>query len=217
MKKIKVFIADDHELVRMGLRTLLDGETDIEVVGEAWDTDSAVDGATAARPDVVLLDMRMPGAGGVDACKRIKEAVPETAVLVITSFDEDDEVFGVMEAGANGYLMKDSRPERVANAVRAVYDGQAVFDAGVAMRIISGRQNGSNGNAQLAEPLSERELEVLELMAQGLSNKEIGRTLWIGETTVKTHVSHILRKLQQNDRTQAVLAALKAGIVKLGA
>lgn len=217
MKKITVFIADDHELVRMGLRTLLEGESDIEVIGEAADTDSAVEGTLAAKPDVVLLDMRMPGAGGVDACRRIKESLPGTSVLVITSFDEDDEVFGVMEAGANGYLMKDSRPERVANAVRAVYDGQAVFDAGVAMRIISGRQNGSNGNAMLAEPLSERELEVLELMAQGLSNKEIGRTLWIGETTVKTHVSHILRKLQQNDRTQAVLAALKAGIVKLGA
>lgn len=215
MSKIRVFIADDHELVRMGLRTLLDGEPDIEVVGEAQDSDTAAEGAIATKPDVLLLDLRMPGMGGVEVCRRVKEAAPEVSVLVVTSFDEDDEVFGVLDAGASGYLMKDTRPDRVAHAIRSIYEGQAVFDAAVASRIISGRGNGSNGNAVLADPLSERELEVLELMARGLSNKEIGKTLWIGETTVKTHVSHILRKLGQGDRTQAVLAALRAGIVKL--
>ena len=217
MSKIRVFIADDHELVRMGLRTLLEGEPDIEVVGEAQDSDSAVQGAITARPDVLLLDLRMPGVGGVEVCRQVKEIAPEVAVLVVTSFDEDDEVFGVLDAGASGYLMKDTRPDRVAHAIRSIREGQAVFDATVASRIISGRTNGSNGNAVLADPLSERELEVLELMARGLSNKEIGRTLWIGETTVKTHVSHILRKLGQGDRTQAVLAALRAGIVQLTA
>jgi len=215
MKPIRVFVTDDHELVRMALKTLLEGEPDLEVVGEAGDTDSAVEGVVATRPDVLLLDLRMPGGGGVEACRRVKELVPETAVLVITSFDDDEEVFGVLEAGANGYIMKDTRPERIAHAIRSVMEGQAVFDAAVATRIISGRQNGGNGNSVLADPLSERELEVLELMAKGHSNKEIGRELWIGETTVKTHVSHILRKLGQNDRTQAVLAALKAGIVQL--
>jgi len=215
MTKIRVFIADDHELVRMGLRTLLEGEPDIEVVGEAQDSDSAADGAILKRPDVLLLDLRMPGMGGVEVCRKVKDAAPEVSVLVVTSFDEDEEVFGVLDAGASGYLMKDTRPDRVAHAIRSVYEGQAVFDAAVASRIINGRSNGSNGNAVLADPLSERELEVLELMARGLSNKEIGKTLWIGETTVKTHVSHILRKLGQGDRTQAVLAALRSGIVKL--
>lgn len=215
MSQIRVFLADDHELVRMALKTLLDGEPDLEVVGEAADTESAVDGTVTTTPDVVLLDLRMPGGGGVEVCRRVKELLPETRVLVISSYDNDEEVFGVLEAGANGYIMKDTRADRVAMAIRAVVDGQAVFDAAVATRIISGRQNGTNGNATLADPLSERELEVLELMAKGHSNKEIGRELWIGETTVKTHVSHILRKLGQGDRTQAVLAALKAGIVRL--
>ncbi len=215
MKAIRVFLADDHELVRMALKTLLEGEPDLEVVGEAADTESAVEGAVATRPDVLLLDLRMPGGGGVEVCRRVKELIPETSVLVITSFDDDEEVFGVLEAGASGYLMKDTRPERIAHAIRSIVEGQAVFDAAVANRIISGRTNGTNGNAILADPLSERELEVLELMAKGHSNKEIGRQLWIGETTVKTHVSHILRKLGQGDRTQAVLAALKAGIVQL--
>lgn len=215
MKSIRVFLADDHELVRLALKMLLEGEPDLEVVGEAADTESAVDGAVKTKPDVLLLDLRMPGGGGVEACRRVKELVPETAVLVITSFDNDEEVFGVLEAGASGYIMKDTRPERVAHAVRSVVEGQAVFDAAVASRVIAGRQNGTDGNSLLAEPLSERELEVLELMAKGHSNKEIGRELWIGETTVKTHVSHILRKLGQGDRTQAVLAALKQGIVQL--
>lgn len=215
MKPIRVFIADDHELVRLALKTLLEGEPDLEVVGEAADTESAVDGAVSTRPDVVLMDLRMPGGGGVEACRRVKDLVPETQVLVITSFDDDEGVFGVLEAGASGYIMKDTRPERVSHAIRSVVEGQAVFDAAVATRIIAGRHNGSNGNSMLADPLSDRELEVLELMAKGHSNREIGRELWIGETTVKTHVSHILRKLGQADRTQAVLAALKAGIVKL--
>jgi DNA-binding NarL/FixJ family response regulator len=215
MRSTRVFIADDHELVRMALRTLLDGEPDLEVVGEAADTESAVTGVVETTPDVLLLDLRMPGGGGIEVCRRVKQLIPGTQVLVITSFDDDEEVFGVLDAGASGYIMKDTRPDRVAHAIRSVMEGQAVFDASVATRIISGRQNGINGNAILADPLSERELEVLELMAKGHSNKEIGRELWIGETTVKTHVSHILRKLGQGDRTQAVLAALKAGIVRL--
>lgn len=210
-----MFLADDHELLRMALKTLLEGESDLEVVGEAGDTESVVEGVVATTPDVLLLDLRMPGGGGVEACRRVKDLLPDTRVLVISSFDDEEEVFGVLEAGANGYLMKDTRPDRISEAIRSVFDGQAVFDSSVATRIISGRQNGVSGNTQLPNPLSERELEVLELMAMGHSNKDIGRALWIGETTVKTHVSHILRKLGQGDRTQAVLAALKAGLVRL--
>lgn len=210
---IKVFVADDHELVRYALRTMLEGEGDIEVVGEASDSATALDGVTKTRPDILVLDLRMPGEGGIEVCRKAKDACPETKVLVLTSFDEDEELFGVLAAGASGYLLKDTRPERIVHAIRAVSDGQAVFDSAVASRIITGRPQ---GNDDLDEPLSEREMEVLQLMAKGMSNKEIGRSLWIGETTVKTHVSHILRKLGQADRTQAVLAAVKAGLVRLG-
>lgn len=211
--RIRVFVADDHELVRYALRTMLEAEDDIEVVGEGLDSASAVEGCLDAKPDVLVLDIRMPGEGGVEVCKKVHEACPDTSVLVLTSFDEDEELFGVLSAGACGYLLKDTRPERIVHAIRAVADGQAVFDSAVANRIISGRPQGNNN---LDEPLSERETEVLDLMAKGLSNKEIGRALWIGETTVKTHVSHILRKLGQGDRTQAVLAAVRAGLVELG-
>lgn len=210
--RIRVFIADDHELVRYALKTMLEAEGDIDVVGEGLDSATALSGCRDARPDVLVLDLRMPGEGGVEVCRKVREECPDTNILVLTSFDEDEELFGVLSAGASGYLLKDTRPERIVHAIRAVAEGQAVFDSAVANRIISGRPQ---GNQDLAEPLSDREMEVLDLMAKGLSNKEIGRTLWIGETTVKTHVSHILRKLGQSDRTQAVLAAVRVGLVRL--
>lgn len=213
MEQIRVFIADDHELVRYALKTLLEAEPDIHVVGEASDTDGAIQGCRDGCPDVLLLDLRMPGAGGVEACRMVREVCPDTSVLVLTSFDEEEEVYSVLAAGAAGYLLKETRPERVVHAIRSVAGGQSVFDASVASRIISGRV--ANHGENDGEPLSEREMEVLGLMSKGLSNKEIGRALWIGETTVKTHVSHILHKLGQADRTQAVLAAVKAGLVRL--
>jgi DNA-binding NarL/FixJ family response regulator len=213
MEPIRVLIADDHELVRYALHALLEDEPDIEIIGEAVDSQSAVEQCLSAVPDVMLLDMRMPGGGGVEVCRRVKEMRPEIRVLVLTSFDDEEEVFGVLAAGACGYLLKDTRAERVAHAIRAVYDGQSVFDAAVADRIIAGR-SAPNAVGD-GEALSEREMEVLRLMAQGMSNKEIGHALWIGETTVKTHVSHILRKLGQADRTQAVLTAVREGLVHL--
>lgn len=216
MEKIRVFIADDHELVRFALRTLLEEQPDIEVVGEGEDTQAVISGCERTRPDVLLLDLRMPGDGGVEACRQVKERAPKTAVLVLTSFDEDDEMFSVLSAGAAGYILKDTRPEHVVDAIRSVADGQSVFDASVANRIINGRSKPDGLDTVAEGSLSEREMEVLELMAKGFSNKQIGQSLWIGETTVKTHVSHILRKLGQSDRTQAVLAAVKAGIVYLG-
>lgn len=211
MTSTQVFVADDHELVRYALRMLLDAEPDMEVIGEAADTESAIKGCQLSSPDVVLLDLRMPGEGGVEACRRIRTSCPDTSVLILTSFDDDDGVFGAMEAGANGFLLKDTPPERVVQSVRAVASGQAVFDACVATRIIGGR----SGISDETDALSEREMEVLRLMARGLSNREIGRALWIGETTVKTHVSHILRKLGQRDRTKAVIAAVRVGLVTL--
>lgn len=215
MQPVRVLIADDHELVRMALRTLLEAEDGFDVVAEAFDTESAVSLTLESRPDVLLLDLRMPGAGGIDACRRIKATAPATRVLVITSFDDDEELFGALEAGANGYLMKGNRPDQIVRAIHALFDGEAVFDASVASRVISGREAPGKANAQLDDPLSERELEVLALMARGFGNKEIARALWIGETTVKTHVRHILRKLEETDRTRAVLAALRSGVIKL--
>jgi DNA-binding NarL/FixJ family response regulator len=212
MEQIRVLIADDHELVRYGLRTLLEAEPDIEVVGEAPDSAAAIDGCREVTPDVLLLDLRMPGIGGIEVCREVTSTCPGTAVLVLTSFDEDDDIFGVTSAGAAGYVLKDTRPEWLVRAIRSVADGQSVFDTGVANRIIAGRAENADDTA---DPLSEREMEVLQLMANGFSNKEIGRALWIGEATVKTHVSHILRKLGQADRTQAVLAGVKAGLVRL--
>jgi len=214
MDRISVFIADDHELVRYALRTLLEAEPDIVVVGEAGDSGTAISGCAETSPDVLLLDLRMPGVGGVEVCREVRGLCPDTAVLVLTSFDEDDEVFGVLSAGASGYILKDTRAERVVEATRSVAQGQSVFDNSVADRLINGRTKA--GNDSDADPLSDREAEVLQLMAKGLSNKEIGRALWIGETTVKTHVSHILRKLGSADRTQAVLTAVRSGLVDLG-
>ncbi len=213
---IRVLIADDHELVRLALRTLLDGEDDIEVVAEAPDGERVLELLGEIEFDLLLLDLRMPGMGGVEACRRVRESDKQLPVLVLTSFDDDEELFGVLAAGASGYILKDTRPEQLVQAVRTAAEGQAVFDSGVAARVIAGqRQAPREPDVRFQGLLSERELEVLGLMAQGLSNKEIGRKLWIGETTVKTHVSRILRKLGQSDRTQAVLVAVDAGLVQL--
>ena len=211
MKRIRVFLADDHELVRYALRTLLESEPDMEVVGEAGDSAATVKGCRELTPDVLMLDLRMPGDGGIEVCREVRKKCPGVAVIVLTSFDGDEEVFGSVGAGACGFLLKDTAPERMAQSIRAVMSGQSVFDSGVATRIIAGRTS----DTEDTDTLSDREMDVLQLMAKGLSNKEIGRSLWIGETTVKTHVSHILHKLDQSDRTKAVVAAVKAGLVRL--
>lgn len=210
MGALRVFIADDHELVRLALRTLFEAEPGIEVCGEAGDGERTIREVCAAVPDVLLLDMRMGDVNGVEVCRRVRSTCPDVRVLVLTSFDDDEELFGVLGAGASGYLLKDARPETVVQAVRSVAGGHSVFDSGVASRVIGGRE--ANG---AAEGLSQRELDVLRLMAAGRSNRGIGEALWISETTVKTHVSHILRKLGAADRTQAVVAAARAGIVDL--
>jgi DNA-binding NarL/FixJ family response regulator len=212
MERITVLIADDHELVRYALRGMIEAGEGMDVVGEAADTESAISECVKLSPDVLLLDMRMPGKGGVEVCRRVRDEAPDTRVLVLTSFEEDDEVFGVLSAGASGYLLKDTRPERIMNAIRAVVEGQSVFDSAIASRVIVGRPP---SQTDVEDPLSERENEVLALMARGMTNRAIGHSLWIGEATVKTHVSHILRKLNQSDRTQAVLAAVRAGLVQL--
>jgi DNA-binding NarL/FixJ family response regulator len=210
-----VFIADDHELLRWALRTLLEAEADMFVVGEAGDGDAAVSGCSESNPGVVLLDLHMPGLGGIEVLRDIRACCPDASVLVLTDSESEEEALAVTSAGACGYILKNTRPERIVHAVRSVADGQSVFDTAVANRIVSGRGRRAEGTGSSSESLSEREMEVLHLMAKGLTNKQIGRALWIGETTVKTHVGHILRKLDQADRTQAVLAAVKGGIVQL--
>lgn len=218
MSDVRVFIVDDHELVRFALKSLIDDEPGLVFVGEAANGDEAIERVAEAAPDVMLLDMRMPGPGGTEVCRRVLEAHEGVRILVLTSYDDEEELFGVLAAGASGYLLKDSRAENVAQAIRSVADGQVVFDDAIAQRVIAGgAKPGGNGAAEAMRTLlSEREMEVLRLMARGMSNKEIGRALWIGETTVKTHVSHILRKLDRTDRTQAVLAAVRAGLVSIG-
>ena len=211
---IRVFIADDHELVRYAMKTLLEAEPDIDVVGEAGNGREVVEAISECEADVLVLDLRMPEMNGVDVCRALKDMECETKILVLTSFDDDEEVFGVLALGAAGYLLKDTRPDRVVEAVRAVSGGQMVFDSKVAARVIAGQGNSESGEGG-HDKLSEREMEVLRLMARGMGNRDIGRALWIGETTVKTHVSHILRKLGVSDRTQAVLAAVRDGLVSL--
>jgi DNA-binding NarL/FixJ family response regulator len=214
MSGIRVFIADDQELIRYALRTLLEAEPDFEVVGEADVSDSAVSGCVTAKPDILLLELRLPGVGGVEVCREVRARCPGITVLVLASAEEDEEMFAVLSAGACGYLLKDTSAERVVEATRLVAGGQSVFDASIAEKIIA--RGSGTAAVHGSDPLSERETEVLQHMAQGLSNREIGRALWIGETTVKTHVSHILHKLGAADRTQAVLAAVKTGLVRLG-
>ncbi|MBN2841365.1 MAG: response regulator transcription factor [Coriobacteriia bacterium] len=214
MDPVRVFIADDHELVRYALRMLLENEPDIVVVGESADGEGAVEAVAQGGVDLVLLDLRMPGIGGIEACRQIKERAPDVPVLVLTSFGDDDEVFGVLAAGAGGYILKDTRPELVVQAVRAMAEGQAVFDSKIAARVIAGQpERDPDPDEELRSRFSERELEVLQLMAEGMGNKQIAHALWISEATVKTHVSHILRKMGIADRTQAALLAVRSGLV----
>lgn len=207
---IRVFIVDDHELVRYALRTSIEGEGDMCVVGEAADGQEALALVKAAEPDVLLLDLRMPGMSGVDVCRLLLEDVPALKVLVLTSYDDDEEIFGVLSAGAVGYMMKDTSPASLAESIRSVADGQTVLDGSIARRVI-----GARSSVDCDDPgLSDREMDVLAVMARGASNKEIARSLWISEPTVKTHVSHILRKLGQSDRTHAIVEAMRRGIVR---
>ena len=211
---IRVFLADDHPVVRQGLRTFLESRPGMEVVGEAGDGDSAVEHVARLRPDVVLMDLVMPGGDGVAAIRRIRERAPDTRVVVLTSFASDDQVIPAVQAGAAGYLLKDVEPSGLEAAIRLVHDGEALLDPQIAGRVMD----------QVAHPspsgdlgsLTPREREVLELLGRGLSNRELADTLVVSEKTVKTHVSNILMKLGVHDRTQAALLAVRAGLVDAG-
>src|SRR5215212_3100863 len=209
---VRVLIADDHPLFREGMRGRLDRVADVAVVGEAASGDEAVELAHKLEPHVILMDIKMPGLNGIEATREILRASPRVGVLMLTMFEDDDSLFAAMRAGAKGYLLKDSGGEGVVNAIRAVTSGEAVFGPRVAERII-GFFSAPRAAPQRAFPeLTEREEGVLSLVAQGKSNQEIARQLFVSLKTVRNHVSNILVKLQVADRAQAVIRARDAGI-----
>ncbi len=209
---IRVLLADDHAVVRQGLRTFLDLQEDIEVVAEAADGEAAVRQAQSTAPDVVLLDLVMPRLDGVGALKRLRELSPSVRVIVLTSFGDDDKLFAALRAGAAGYLLKDVEPGELVRAIRAAHAGQSPLSPAIATRMVEEIAHGGSGPAAAGE-LTPRELDVLTLIARGRSNKVIARELGVAEKTVKTHVSHILGKLGLTDRTQAALYAVRTGLV----
>jgi NarL family two-component system response regulator LiaR len=211
---IRVLIVDDHEIVRKGIRALLATKRDIQVIGEAGDGAQAVAQAQTLHPDIVLMDLVMPKVDGVQATREITARLPGTRVLVLTSFAADEQVFPAIKAGALGYLLKDSGPQELVQAIRQVYRGEPSLDASVARKVLA-ELSGPPQKPLTPDPLTARELDILRLIAQGRSNKEIAGQLVVAEETVHTHVSNILSKLHLASRTQAALYALREGIASL--
>ena len=215
-RPMRVLLVDDHAVVRKGLRALLDREPGLEVIGEAGDGEQAMHAADRLRPDVILMDLEMPGIGGVEATRQISASHPETRIVVLTSHAAEEDVFPALKAGALGYLLKHSAPEDVLHAIRQAHRGETVLHPAIARMVLQELHRPAQPKqAPTAEPLSERELEVLRLLARGMSNQEIADTLVVGEATVRSHVSSILRKLQLASRTQAALYALREGLASL--
>jgi DNA-binding NarL/FixJ family response regulator len=206
---IRILISDDHPVVRAGLRGMINGEPGFEVIGEAENGKEAIALTGELKPDIILMDLRMPEMDGVTAIGHIKADYPHINILVLTTYESDADILRAIETGATGYLLKDTPREELFGAIRMVAEGKSPLDPGVATRIMQ-RIRGSD-----EEGLSTREIEVLELVARGTSNKEIAKQLWVSETTVKSHMLHIFDKLGVTDRTAAVTAALKRGIIRL--
>ena len=214
---IRVLIADDQALMRTGFRMILDAQDDIEVVGEAIDGADAIRRFEALSPDVVVMDVRMPTMDGIEATRRLSALDRSARVLILTTFDLDDYVYEALRAGASGFLLKDRPPEELVAAVRVISSGDALLAPSITRRLIEefARRPPTVTRTELDE-LTEREREVLVLMARGLSNKEISRALFVAETTVKTHVGRVLHKLRLRDRVQAVVLAYESGLVHPG-
>jgi DNA-binding NarL/FixJ family response regulator len=211
---IRVMLADDHVLVREGTRRLLEAEPDIEVVAEAGDGISAVEQAVASQPDVLIIDVAMPGMTGIEATRHIKQQLPKVAVLALTAFDDDQYVLALLNAGAAGFLLKDVRGQELVTAVRSVHRGEAVLQPAIAVRAL--RQAVSHRSPTISmPPLSDREMEVLREAARGLPNKDIARRLNLSVRTIHTHLGNIFAKLGVGSRTEAVLLALRRGWIAL--
>lgn len=217
---ISLLLADDHAVVRAGTRQLLERQPDMRVVGEASNGEEAVRLAVQLKPDVVIMDVRMPGMSGVEATRRIKQEVPQVAVLVLTAHDDDEYIFALLQAGANGYLLKTAEIDELVRAIRAVASGRSMLDPTVAGKVMAQFASGrapaewaSGVKKDEFEGLTERELEILRLVGKGLTNKEIGRKLFISDRTVQAHLSNIFSKLGVGSRTEAAMYAVKRGWV----
>ena len=212
--KISVLIVDDHQVVRQGLRTFLELQPDIIVVGEAGDGQAGVEMVRQLQPDVVLMDLVMPRLDGIAATRQVKALGSGAKVIALTSFTEDDKVFPAIQAGASSYLLKDVSPDELVEAIRAAHRGEARLHPNIARKLMEQVvQQAGSSRPGLPEELTERELDVVQLVAQGRSNHEISEALVISEKTVKTHISNILGKLQLEDRTQLAIYAIKHGLV----
>jgi DNA-binding NarL/FixJ family response regulator len=222
MNTINLLLADDHAVVRAGTRQLLERQPDLRVVGEAADGEEAVRLAKELKPHVVVMDVRMPKMSGVEATRRIKQEVPEVAVLVLTAHDDDEYVFALLQAGANGYLLKTAEMEELVKAIRAVAAGQSALDPVVTGKVVAQFASGRSLPDVLAnvkdeyEGLTEREMEILRLVGKGLTNKDIGQQLYISDRTVQAHLSNIFSKLGVNSRTEAVMYAVRRGWISAG-
>jgi len=204
--KIRILLADDHPVVRVGLRAMIDPEPDMEVVGEAVDGPGTVAAYQSLRPDILLMDLRMPGLGGPEIITAIRREHPDANIVVVTTYDADEDVFRAVQAGARGYLLKETFGEGMLEAIRNVHAGRRLIDPGVAARLID-RMN--------APSITARETSVLELVARGMTNREIGAALSMAEETVKAHLKHVFTKLDVSDRTEAALIAVQRGLIRL--
>jgi DNA-binding NarL/FixJ family response regulator len=212
---IRLFIADDHQLFREGLRALFLSLDDIEVVGEASDGQTAIDQIAELQPDVVLMDIQMPGVNGIEATRRVTTTSPHIGTIILTMFDDDDSVFAAMRAGARGYILKGADQQEMLRTIRAVSDGEALFGPEIASRLMDFFSGLSpQSPPELFPELTERECEVLEFIARGHNNQEIADQLFIANKTVRNHVSNIFSKLQVADRAQAIIRAREAGMGK---
>jgi DNA-binding NarL/FixJ family response regulator len=217
---IRTMIVDDHALFRRGLEMVLEEESDIELVGQASDGDEAVAKAAESLPDVVLMDIRMPRSSGIEACRAMKEAAPSAKIIILTISDEEEDLFEAIRAGASGYLLKDIPLDVVAEAVRAVHDGQSLINPSMAGKLLSefatlARRDGEPRAQEVPAPkLTDREMQVLKLVARGMNNRDIAKELFISENTVKNHVRNILEKLQIHSRMEAVMVAVREKLIE---
>ncbi len=219
---IRTMIVDDHALFRRGLEIVLAAEADIDVVGEASDGAEAVGKAGEYLPDVILMDVKMPRSSGIEACRAVKEVAPSAKIIILTMSDEEEDLFEAIKAGASGYLLKDIPLDDVAEAVRAVHGGQSLISPSMAGKLLTefaalaGRDDGERAREVPAPKLTEREMQVLRLVARGMNNRDIAKELFISDNTVKNHVRNILEKLQIHSRMEAVMVAVRAKLIELG-